>query len=598
MGQLLVARPGFNYSSDLLQAVVPLMAAADSEMANTACDAIRQLLLEDVQVGLRKSEPRVVSSLLVLRLEQVKPTSQGGQGVGGRQGQHKKANKKKRKKSDLDKDFEEAEAGPDLRELALLQSQMLEALFEIFFRVPTLEGLGRYSHLISVEYFNDLMSVLQEQLLGVKQTDMGRLAAFSKRLGEMMLHAGTAEALGSGCLLWRLLKRYTKLLCQFEWEGGAPVGGRQYDPDCLDPSEAGHYHVWDFNSFDVDFLAPLAATLSPVTHVSVESQVLLYTPAREAARWSKKRGAYVMRQDQLPFFIDSEWAVEAGRAVMQHRHQQQQDSRDSGSISSEPAAAGDEGSVLESHVLHFLVYIPPAEQQPLLLLGPRGKQRDSNSFWMPSWGGLLVLNPSTDGGSDTAGSSPAASSTAAEGAQGGTVDGAATPEVTSSGQWHDLPLPSQSVKLQPPHYKLIAQVAVAQLQALFGVAVGGTQQPGLPAAVTAAATIQVLPAGRLGFSAWQVDAMLRQRVWTDVSEARRVLGSLSQLVQELPNLEMPDVIGQQVQQALHDLSSAYLHIADANYLASGADAAAARAAAEAAFLHPAVLAQLNFPESH
>jgi hypothetical protein len=40
--------------------------------------------------------------------------------------------------------------------------------------------------------------------------------------------------------------------------------------------------------------------------------------------------------------------------------------------------------------------------------------------------------------------------------------------------------------------------------------------------------------------------MLRQRVWTDVREARRVLGSLSQVVQELPNLEMPDVIGQQV----------------------------------------------------
>jgi nucleolar complex protein 3 len=27
---------------------------------------------------------------------------------------------------------------------------------------PVLEGLGRYSHLISVEYFNDLMAVLQE----------------------------------------------------------------------------------------------------------------------------------------------------------------------------------------------------------------------------------------------------------------------------------------------------------------------------------------------------------------------------------------------------------------------------------------------------
>jgi nucleolar complex protein 3 len=27
---------------------------------------------------------------------------------------------------------------------------------------PVLEGLGRYSHLISVDYFNDLMAVLQE----------------------------------------------------------------------------------------------------------------------------------------------------------------------------------------------------------------------------------------------------------------------------------------------------------------------------------------------------------------------------------------------------------------------------------------------------
>lgn len=35
---------------------------------------------------------------------------------------------------------------------------------------PVLEGLGRYSHLISVEYFNDLMAVLQE----VRQAQQGR----------------------------------------------------------------------------------------------------------------------------------------------------------------------------------------------------------------------------------------------------------------------------------------------------------------------------------------------------------------------------------------------------------------------------------------
>jgi hypothetical protein len=43
--------------------------------------------------------------------------------------QGKKGRKRGRKKSDLERDLEEAEAGPDARELALLQSQMLEVGF-------------------------------------------------------------------------------------------------------------------------------------------------------------------------------------------------------------------------------------------------------------------------------------------------------------------------------------------------------------------------------------------------------------------------------------------------------------------------------------
>jgi hypothetical protein len=38
----------------------------------------------------------------------------------------KKAARRAKRKTDLDKEFEEAEAGPDLAQLALLQSQMLE----------------------------------------------------------------------------------------------------------------------------------------------------------------------------------------------------------------------------------------------------------------------------------------------------------------------------------------------------------------------------------------------------------------------------------------------------------------------------------------
>ncbi|KAF6266173.1 CBF/Mak21 family-domain-containing protein [Scenedesmus sp. NREL 46B-D3] len=426
---------------DLLQALVPLMLGPDAQVAAAACDAVRQLLQEDVQgtssleavqlvadlVKTRKCSvpPAVVSCLLVLRFEQVTPVSAGGEGAGGGKAKKlgKKAARRAKRKTDLDKEFEEAEAGPDLAQLALLQSQMLEALFEVFFRVlkhcstatshhaatatagtaaaaaasapaeddsgskgvlqqpwpaskvhrkfpllqPALEGLGRYSHLISVEYFNDLMAVLQDllaagalplrerlgvllaaldilkgqgealtidrrafynqlyqalllvplqllheagdipakfagklagkfagkngaaangaadktssaeqqqqqqqqqqkgtagsasssvsrdvaptavlllrcleqQLLGVKQTDMGRLAAYAKRLAQLMLSSSTPEALGCACLLYRLMRRHPKLTCLFEWEGGAPVGGRQFDADCSDPSEAG-----------------------------------------------------------------------------------------------------------------------------------------------------------------------------------------------------------------------------------------------------------------------------------------------------------------------------------------------------------------------
>jgi hypothetical protein len=84
-----------------------------------------------------------------------------------------------------------------------------------------------------------LLRCLEQQLLGVKQTDMGRLAAYAKRLAQLMLSSSTPEALGCGCLLYRLMRRYPKLACLFEWEGGAPVGGRQFDADCADPAEAG-----------------------------------------------------------------------------------------------------------------------------------------------------------------------------------------------------------------------------------------------------------------------------------------------------------------------------------------------------------------------
>jgi hypothetical protein len=121
-----------------------------------------------------------------------------------------------------------------------------------------------------------LLRCLEQQLLGVKQTDMARLAAFVKRLCGLMLNSSVSEALGAACLLWRLVKRYPKLVALLEWEGGAPVGGQQYESHCEDPSEAGAMAaaVWE--------LPLLSQHYHP--HVAASAKLLLtLTPGSWAA---------------------------------------------------------------------------------------------------------------------------------------------------------------------------------------------------------------------------------------------------------------------------------------------------------------------------
>lgn len=83
-----------------LQALVPLLAHRDDQIRDECCATIKHLLLSDVSgktslealqlvadlVRKRKCvvSPAVVSSLLVFRFEQVTPTAQGGEGVGGK----------------------------------------------------------------------------------------------------------------------------------------------------------------------------------------------------------------------------------------------------------------------------------------------------------------------------------------------------------------------------------------------------------------------------------------------------------------------------------------------------------------------------------
>ena len=139
--------------------------------------------------------PDVVWSLLEVKVTEVSREELERLKAAAKGGKIKKGKKKKGKTAEdrqLEKDFREAAGEGDLKARVRLQSRMLDALFEVFFRVlktveasaglkgaapqapksprkaaklwpllePTLAGIERFSHFISVEFFGDLLACL------------------------------------------------------------------------------------------------------------------------------------------------------------------------------------------------------------------------------------------------------------------------------------------------------------------------------------------------------------------------------------------------------------------------------------------------------
>jgi hypothetical protein len=271
--------------------------------------------------------------------------------------------------------------------------------------------------------------------------------------------------------------------------------------------------------------------------------VLQYAAARLAGAWSDQQEAFVVEPSQLPFFIDSEWSLESGRAVTPHEGAGYDSSAAAAATDGTPAAAaagaaaaataGTAAALVEPHVLQWVVYIPPQHHRPLQLLGHDGRVSEGNSYVIPSWGGLVVLNPSD-----------AASSGGSSGGGSGCSSDCSSSNESRHDQWCGN---TAGVDLTQQQYAHIAEVLFAQLHTLFGVAgTAATSSSSSNAGQQGVLGVQQLPAGLLGLSSWQVDALLRQRSAYDVREAARVLAALSTLVEELPNLEMPDLIREQV----------------------------------------------------
>uniref|UniRef100_A0A3Q3S2L7 Nucleolar complex protein 3 homolog n=1 Tax=Mastacembelus armatus TaxID=205130 RepID=A0A3Q3S2L7_9TELE len=192
--ELLLALPHFNFHNNIVVVLVPLM---NDPVSGMCCDAFRKLFQQDklggaslatvrVISGLVKSlnynvRPEVLRTLLSLRIKEVEMKKDIEDTAPKKKFMNNKEKKKnlsrmqrkwKKAEEKLEKELLEAEASEGREKKVKLHTDTLNIVFLIYFRIlkkaeksvllpAVLEGLANFAHLINLEFFDDLLNVLQ-----------------------------------------------------------------------------------------------------------------------------------------------------------------------------------------------------------------------------------------------------------------------------------------------------------------------------------------------------------------------------------------------------------------------------------------------------
>ncbi|XLR00308.1 hypothetical protein HN51_055090, partial [Arachis hypogaea] len=122
-----------------------------------------------------------------------------------------------------------------------------------------------------------------------------------------------------------------------------------------------------FHEIDKTLLHPVIQALQPIANITVESQVLYYTPKSSFSYWDDIHGSHIFSTKDLPFFVYILFGL-------------------------------DLFIIKSQRFEHFEVpvsieYIPSAKECPLQLELPNGDLSKTNGFISPMWGGVVVWNP-------------------------------------------------------------------------------------------------------------------------------------------------------------------------------------------------------------
>ncbi|CAB4012851.1 nucleolar complex 3 homolog [Paramuricea clavata] len=224
--------PHFNFRTNIMAVLVPKMNddSTDDEISSLCCqtvqsifkeDSVGEISLEIVQLVNKlvkgqsfKVKPCVLETFLSLRLHDADLNTKGKENEERPKHKNKmeKMKKKRMSKNDrkrqkelkkIEKELQEAEAVEGKEKSRKMQTEIIKLVFSIYFRVlktsdvcpllaPVLAGLSKFAHLINVDFFADLMTVLKNLVASENVSSSDKLHCI---LTAFKILSGQGEAL-------------------------------------------------------------------------------------------------------------------------------------------------------------------------------------------------------------------------------------------------------------------------------------------------------------------------------------------------------------------------------------------------------------------
>ncbi|CAI2353541.1 unnamed protein product [Caenorhabditis sp. 36 PRJEB53466] len=199
LARIVVSAPHFNYSTNIISSLVRLSLAKNDTVIKEVCDAIRTVFTEDIHLRMtlftarsistlvtkRKGRvpPELLKTLLAMNITEVKNEDKksGKDALVAKKYQLKKerasktAKKYKKQLQRLEADLLEVEAEESLTKKLKNATEAMKFAFQTYFSIlkrmptsallePVLEGLSKFAHLLSIEFYEDIVSTMENMV--------------------------------------------------------------------------------------------------------------------------------------------------------------------------------------------------------------------------------------------------------------------------------------------------------------------------------------------------------------------------------------------------------------------------------------------------